>query len=67
MVSVLDEPEFEPVDPVVEVLDEHAAAPAASRATAVTATSFLGPINLEIILIFPVVERWRPPIAAVPG
>src|SRR5690349_7880665 len=66
MVSVLFEPEFEPVDPVVELLDEHAAAPAASSATAVTATSFLGPINLEIILVSlsssggdPLLLRWR--------
>jgi hypothetical protein len=66
MTSVLDEPE--PFDPVVEALDPHAAAPAARRAAAaLTATSFLGPVNLEIILVIPVVERWRPPISAVAG
>src|SRR5215469_15948354 len=48
MTSVLEEPEL--FDPVVEVLDPHAAAPAARRAAAaLTATSFLGPVNLEII------------------
>jgi hypothetical protein len=50
MTRVLDEPE--PDDVAVEVLDEHAPAPAARRAVAVTATSFLGPINLEIIWFF---------------
>jgi len=65
MTSVLDEPE--PDDVGVEVLDEHAPAPAARRAVAVTATSFLGPINLEIMFVFPVVERWRPPMSAVAG
>jgi hypothetical protein len=64
MTSVLEEPEL--FDPVVEVLDPHAAAPAARRAAAaLTATSFLGPVNLEIILVFPVLERWRPPISAM--
>src|SRR5215468_8937906 len=58
MTSVLDEPE--PDDVGVEVLDEQAPAPAARRAVAVTATSFLGPISLEIIFVFPVVGRWTP-------
>jgi hypothetical protein len=65
MTSVLDEPEL--FDPVVELLDPHAPTPAARRAAAVTATSFLGPINLEIILVIPVVERSRPPISALAG
>jgi len=65
MTSVLEEPE--PDELVEELLDEHAPAPAASRAAAVTATSFLGPINLEIIFAIPVVERSRPPISAMAG
>jgi hypothetical protein len=40
--------ELEPDEPD-EVLDEQAATPAARTATAVTATSFLGPGNLLII------------------
>src|SRR6516165_10034217 len=65
MTSVLEEPEL--FDPVVEVLDPQAAAPAARRAAAaLTATSFLGPVNLEIILVSlssngrdPLFLRWR--------
>jgi hypothetical protein len=54
MTSVCADPD--PDEPG-EVLDEHAAAPAASRAAAeVTATSFLGPSNL-LIICFPVVEK----------
>src|SRR5258708_9099418 len=63
MTSVLEEPE---PDGVVEVLDEHAPAPAARRAAAVTATSFLGPSNLEVISVScrrtvesPRFLRWR--------
>jgi hypothetical protein len=70
MTSVLDEPEleFEPEpDAPVVLLDEHAPTPAARRAAAVTAASLLGPINLEFILVFPVVERSRPPISAMAG
>jgi len=64
MTSVLEAPEL--FDPVVVLLDPHAAAPVARRAAAaLAATSFLGPINLEIILAFPVVERSRPPISAM--
>src|SRR6266704_71054 len=58
--SVLEEPEAD------EVVEEHAPAPAARRAAAVTATSFLGPINLEIISVScrrtvesPRFLRWR--------
>src|ERR1700722_5012366 len=60
MVSVADEFEPEPDEPP-EVLDEHAAAPAASRTAAeVTVTSFLGPSNL-LIICFPVLEKGRSP------
>src|ERR1700746_376205 len=48
MVSVGEELALEEPD---EVLDEHAATPAARTATAVTATSFLGPRNLLIIFV----------------
>jgi len=63
MTSVLDEPDFD--DPVEEVLDEHAPAPAARSAAAVTAASFLWPINLEIIFVCPVRRKVDgPPISA---
>src|SRR5690349_24213062 len=54
------EEEFE-FDEPVELLDEHAPAPAARRAAAVTAASFLWPGNLEIIVVFLSVERSRAP------
>jgi hypothetical protein len=55
-----EEFEFE-FDEPVELLDEHAPAPAARRAAAVTAASFLWPRNLEIILVFLSVEGRGPP------
>src|SRR5437899_326600 len=60
-----EEFEFELGEPV-ELLDEHAPAPAARRAAAVTAASFLWPRNLEIIfLVFLSVEKVEgPPISA---
>ena len=59
-----EEEEFEP-DAPVELLDEHAPAPAARRAAAVTAASFLWPRNLEIIFGFPVRRNVEgPPISA---
>jgi hypothetical protein len=58
------EEEFEP-DAPVELLDPHAPAPAARRAAAVTAASFLWPRNLEIIFSFPVGRNVEgPPISA---
>jgi hypothetical protein len=59
-----EEEEFE-LDAPVELLDEHAPAPAARRAAAVTAASFLWPRNLEIIFGFPVRRNVEgPPISA---
>jgi hypothetical protein len=53
MVRVPEAEEFEfEFDEPVELLDPHAAAPAARRAAAVTAASFLWPRNLEIIFVF---------------
>src|SRR5689334_5020305 len=52
--------EFE-FDEPVELLDEHAPAPAARSAAAVTAASFLWPRNLEIIFGFLSVKRSRAP------
>src|SRR5216683_3282870 len=64
MVRVAEEEEFE-LDAPVELLDEHAPAPAARRAAAVTAASFLWPRNLEIIFGFPVGRNVEgPPISA---
>ena len=60
MVRVPEAEDFEP-DVPVEELDPHAAAPAARRAAAVTAASFLWPGNLEIIFGFPVRRRSRAP------
>jgi hypothetical protein len=69
MVRVPEAEEFEfEVDEPVELLDPHAAAPAARRAAAVTATSFLWPRNLEIIFDFPVRRKGRgPPISVATG
>jgi hypothetical protein len=51
MMRVPEAEEFEfEFDEPVELLDPHAAAPAARRAAAVTAASFLWPRNLEIML-----------------
>jgi hypothetical protein len=60
MVRVPEAELFE-LDEPVELLDEHAPAPAARRAAAVTAASFLWPRNLEIIVVFLSVERSRAP------
>jgi hypothetical protein len=49
MTSVCAAPELEEV--VDGLLDEHAAAPAATTAAAVTVTNFLGPSNLLIIFV----------------
>src|SRR5579859_2075465 len=46
---------------LVELLDEHALAPAARRAATVTAASFLWPRNLEIIFGSCPSKRSRPP------
>src|SRR5690349_21648174 len=54
------EEEFE-FDEPVELLDEHAPAPAARRAAAVTAASFLWPRNLEFILVFLSVKKVEGP------
>jgi hypothetical protein len=69
MVRVPEAEEFEfEFDEPVELLDPHAAAPAARRAAAVTAASFLWPRNLEIIFVFPVRrKRSRPPISVATG
>jgi hypothetical protein len=40
------------LDELGELLDPHAATPAARRATALTATSFLVPGNLLVIFVF---------------
>src|SRR5215831_1512135 len=62
MMRVPEAEEFEfEFDEPVELLDPHAAAPAARRAAAVTAASFLWPRNLEIILGFLSVEGRVPP------
>src|SRR5215472_18296723 len=62
MVRVPEAEEFEfEFDEPVELLDPHAAAPAARRAAAVTAASFLWPRNLEFILVFLSVKRSRAP------
>jgi hypothetical protein len=54
-------------DVPVELVDEHALAPAARRAAAVTAASFLWPGNLEIIWN-PVRRKVEaPPISAAAG
>jgi hypothetical protein len=64
MVRVAEEEPFELEEPV-ELLDEHAPAPAARRAAAVTAASFLWPRNLEFIVVFPVRRKVEgPPISA---
>src|SRR6267154_1832862 len=60
MVRVAEEEEFE-LDAPVELLDEHAPAPAARRAAAVTAASFLWPRNLEIIFWFSCPSKCRGP------
>src|SRR6266516_1902819 len=60
MMRVPEAEEFE-FDEPVELLDEHAPAPAARSAAATTAASFLWPGNLEIILVFLSVERSRAP------
>src|SRR5436190_5130731 len=62
MMRVPEAEEFEfEFDEPVELLDEHAPAPAARSAAATTAASFLWPGNLEIILVFLSVERSRAP------
>ena len=53
--------EFDELDELGEVLDEHAATPAARTATAPTATSGLGPRNLLIISNPVVVKVGYPP------
>jgi hypothetical protein len=58
IVSVGEELEL---DELGEVLDEHAATPAARTATALTATSVLGPRNLLIISNPVVVKVGYPP------
>jgi len=63
MVRVAEEEEFE-LDAPVELLDEHAPAPAARRAAAVTAASFLWPRNLEIIFVSCPSKGRGPPISA---
>jgi hypothetical protein len=63
MMRVLEEEDFEPDDPVEE-LDEHAPAPAARRAAAVTAASFLWPRNLEIMFVSCPSKGRGPPISA---
>src|SRR5690242_12751122 len=62
MMRVPEAEEFEfEFDELVELLDPHAAAPAARSAAAVTAASFLWPRNLEFILVFLSVKRSRAP------
>jgi hypothetical protein len=60
MMRVPEAEEFEFDDPV-ELLDEHAPTPAARRAAAVTAASFLWPRNLEFILVFLSVKKVEGP------
>jgi len=65
MVRVPEAEEFEfEFDEPVELLDPHAAAPAARRAAAVTAASFLWPRNLEFILVSCPSKGRGPPISA---
>src|SRR5215467_11534114 len=62
MMRVPEAEEFEfEFDEPVELLDPHAAAPAARRAAAVTAASFLWPRNLEFILVFLSVKKVEGP------
>src|SRR5262252_10462240 len=62
-VPVAEEFEFE-FDEPVELLDPHAAAPAARRAAAATAASVLWPRNLEFILVSCPSKGRGPPISA---
>jgi hypothetical protein len=62
MVSVGEEFELDEVPD--EVLDEHAATPAARTATALTATSFLGPSNLLLISFSCRRDGGQPPMCA---